>query len=319
MCIEKGVVIAEDDQQCNEHRLATPFLPGDSCEDIYNKDIQSREKPGYYWILKPDGPSRVYCGMGYTGLSCEDIYNNYPTTREKSGYYLVNNEWVYCDMDDFISSCAGVGGVWRRIASFNVSAGDECPSPWIKSSNGGVNFCVPVSTSGGCYSVIYSVNGISYQRVCGKASGYQRASPDGFRGNTIDNNYVDGLSITHGSPRQHIRTYAVGIVDTDNSFACCSCPCAVVGGSNPSAFVGSHYYCESGAGSSWDYVCYLSDVLWDGAGCSASNTCCNNPDLPWFYHQLSASTQDDIKVRSCMDESFENEAVLVTSIELYVQ
>ena len=45
-----------------------------------------------------------------------------------------------------------------------------CPSSWVKSSNGTVNICVPANTSAGCYSVIYSVNGISYQRVCGKVS-----------------------------------------------------------------------------------------------------------------------------------------------------
>ena len=30
------------------------------------------------------------------------------------------------------------------------------------------------------------------------------------RGETIDQTYVDGLSITHGSPRQHLWTLAVG-------------------------------------------------------------------------------------------------------------
>ena len=67
------------------------------------------------------------------------------------------------------------------------------------------------------------------------------------------------------------------------------------------------------------YVYNLSDLLWGGAGCSANNTCCNNPNLPWFYRQLSESSQDDMEVRSCMNESFDNEAVLITSIELYVQ
>ena len=136
---------------------------------------------------------------------------------------------------------------------------------------------------------------------------YQKASQDGFQGNTIDR-HVDGLSITHGSHRQHIWTYAVGVVNTDddNFLHCCCCPCAVVGGPNLSAFVGSHYYCESRAGSSWDYVYYLSGVLWDGAGCSANNTCCNNPNLPWFYRQLSESNEDDMEVRSCTNESFDN-------------
>ena len=80
-----------------------------------------------------DGPSRVYCGMGYSGLSCEDVYINNVATRNKSGYYRINNnnEWVYCNMTaiaiafsrgDLISSCVGVDegvdGIWKRIASF---------------------------------------------------------------------------------------------------------------------------------------------------------------------------------------------------------
>ena len=99
-----------------------------------------------------------------------------------------------------------------------------------------------------------------------------------------------------------------------------NCPCAIVGGPNPSAFVGSHYYCESGAGSSFDSSeYYLSDVLWDGAGCSAGNTCCSDPKLPWFYRQLSDATQDDIEVRSCMLENTSNEVLLMTKLELYIQ
>ena len=323
----RQVVAQDDQQQCNEYQFDTPFFPGNSCEDIYNKNPQSRDKSGYYWIL--DGPSRVYCGMNYTGSSCEDVYINNVGSRDKSGYYRINNtEWVYCNMtaiafsrarDDQISSCAGVDGVWKRIASFNITAGDDCPSPWVKSSHNGVNFCIPASTAAGCYSVIYSTNGTSYQKVCGRASGYQKASPDGFQGNSIDNGYVDGLSITHGNPRQHIWTYAVGVVGAGESlFYCCSCPCATSGGPTPPAFVGSHYYCESGVVHQWDFEYYLSDVLWDGADCPAGNTCCSDPKLPWFHRQLSLTTQDDIEVRSCMNEAFENEAVLITDLELYI-
>ena len=316
---ETRLVAAQDDQQCGEYRFDAPFFPGNSCEDIYNKNPQSRDKSGYYWITA--GPSRVYCGMNYTGSSCEDIYINNVATRDKSGYYRINNnKWMFCNMRDMILSCAGRDGVWKRIASFNITAGDDCPSPWMKSSHNGVSFCVG-STAAGCYSVNYSTNGMSYQKVCGRASGYQKGSPDAFNsgGNTIDSIYVDGLSITHGSPRQHIWTYAVGVVDPGSS--CCGCPCAAAPGPTPPSFVGSHYYCESGAGSTWEAgTHYLSDVLWDGAGCSAAgNTCCSGPNLPWFYRQLSQTTQDDIEVRSCMDERFTNEGVLITNLELYVQ
>ena len=62
-------------------------------------------------------PSRVYCGMNYTGSSCKDIYNNNPEIGDKPGYYhdhFYDNQWTYCNMTaittSFISTCAGVGG-----------------------------------------------------------------------------------------------------------------------------------------------------------------------------------------------------------------
>ena len=83
MILTKELVIATD--QYTEYHFKSP---GVSCEDIYNKNPQSHDGSGYYWIT--DGPSRVYCGMNYTGSSCEDIYNNNPETGDKSGYYRIN-------------------------------------------------------------------------------------------------------------------------------------------------------------------------------------------------------------------------------------
>ena len=287
--------------------------------------MQSRDKSGYYWIL--DGPSRVYCGMNHTGLSCEDIYINNVAIRDKSGYYRINNnEWVFCNMTaiafsrgDLMSSCVGVDGVWKRLASFNITAGDDCPSPWVKSSHNNVSFCIPASTAAGCYSVNYSTNGMNYQRVCGRASGYQKGSPDAF-GRFFDVfDYFEGLSITYGSPRQHIWTYAVGLTESGNYLHNCPCTIPAYRGILPSDFVGSHYYCESGTNFFTIDGFYLSDVLWDGAGCSTGNACCSDPNLPWFYRQLNQTTQDDIEVRSCMDQPFSDEAVLITNLELYIE
>ena len=53
------------------------FLPGESCESIYNNNAESHEWSGYYWITS----SRVYCGMNYTGSSCEDIYKGFHKLR----------------------------------------------------------------------------------------------------------------------------------------------------------------------------------------------------------------------------------------------
>ena len=315
------------DDQCTQYQFKTPFYPGSSCEDIYNMNPESRDKSGYYWIL--DGPSYVYCGMNYTGLSCEDIYINNPETGGKNGYYLINNtQWIFCNMTAIAAAfpdghiCVGVGGEWRRIASINISAGDDCPTGWNKSSYNGVSFCRAPSDSGGCYPTFFSTSGVSYQHVCGRARGYQKGSPDGFYYNrlSIDTYYVYGLSITHGDPRQHIWTYAAGLSDAEN-YPSWNCPCAIIPGPAPPSFVGSNYYCESGAVSGpYDVdAYYLSDPLWDGAGCSTNNTCCSNTNQPWFYHQLSGITQDDIEVRICRPQSFATDAILVDILELYIQ
>ena len=63
------------------------FLPGESCESIYNDNIESHELSRYYWITS----SRVYCEMNYTGSSCKDIYNNNPETHNQSGHYRIND------------------------------------------------------------------------------------------------------------------------------------------------------------------------------------------------------------------------------------
>ena len=65
--------------------------------------------------------------------------------------------------------------------------------------------------------------------------------------------------------------------------------------------------------------CYTEDLLWEGAGCSVNNNCCTNADQPWFFCQLVTNRQDDIEARLCRAEAFENEAILVEQIQLYVQ
>ena len=72
-----------------------------------------------------------------------------------------------------------------------------------------------------CSSASFSTNGISYQRVCGRARGYQKGDTTGFYGAYINElndqnyeNYVAGLSITYSSARQHIWTFANGQGET---------------------------------------------------------------------------------------------------------
>ena len=121
----------------------------------------------------------------------------------------------------------------------------------------------------------------------------------------------------------HVNTYGHSYVVklTDNgNYPTWNCPCAATPGPAPPSFVGSNYYCESGGGSTWTTdTYYFSDPLWDSAGCSAGNRCCSNTDQPWFHHQLSNITQDNIVVRICRPQSFSTDGILVDIFELYIQ
>ena len=329
MILTKELVIATD--QCTEYQFKSPFFPGVSCEDIYNKNPESHNWPGYYWIL--DGPSDVYCGMNYTGSSCEDIHNNNLEVRDNSGYYRINgNQWTYCNMTaisngDLITTCAGVGGGWRRIVNVNTSAGGDCPGEWRKAIHSNVSFCrVAISDSFSCSSANFSTNGISYQRVCGRARGYQKGDTLAFYGSdpfynnrTIDEDYVSGLSITYSSnPRQHIWTFTSGSGEIFDNVHNCPCSASQIPVYNSPVFVGHNYYCESASLHESDFdTYYFNDTLWDGAGCE--DNCCDDTTQPWFYHQLNQTTQDHIEARICQHGPFHERSTLIDWLELYIQ
>jgi len=321
--------MAITDDQCGVYHFKSPFFPGKSCEDIYNKNPESRDRSGYYWI----SPNDVYCGMNYTGSSCEDIYNNNPETGDKSGYYRINGiQWTYCNMTaiaaGFISTCAGVGGGWTRIVKIDISAGDDCPGDWLKDTYSNVSFCRVRTDSGGtCSSASFSTNGATYQRVCGRARGYQKGRANSFSAHRVlnqqlDSYYIDGISITYNSPRRHIWSYGVGAYDDGGNDCFCNCPCGNNGGADPPSFVGTSYYCESGNVNSQTYASgtyYLDDQLWDGSECYGNANCCTSPTLPWFQQELSESTTSDLEARICARPSFANGSPLIDQLELYIQ
>ena len=176
-----------------------------SCEDIFNNNPETVITSGYYRI---NFSQWTYCKVdvyNYTGSSCEDIYSTNPATRDKSGYYHINDsQWIYCNMKaiaiangDFITTCAGVGGGWRRIVNINISEGDDCPGEWRKATHSNASFCrVASGDRSTCSSASFSTNGISYQRVCGRARGYQKGDTRAFYGSlfniAIDRVYVSG-------------------------------------------------------------------------------------------------------------------------------
>ena len=263
------------------------------------------------------------------GKSCSDIYQINKASRGASGNYWINTttgvHQVYCDME---LECGGHKGGWMRIADLDTSRGDDCPSGWnnITTPNQPPYPAIPVcrspsDTLAGCFPTFFSVSNASYNVVCGMIKGYQKGSPAAFDETatySLNNYYVEGISITLGHPRKHVWTYAVGLTD-EESHTFHTCPCTFNPGPAPPSFVGDHYYCESGnTGAGTVDIHYTNDPLWDSSGCSVNNNCCANPNQPWFFREMVVKVQDDIEVRLCTNELFDNEAVLVEQIQLYV-
>ena len=259
------------------------------------------------------------------GKSCDDIYQINKASRGSSGNYWINTttgvHQVYCDME---LECGGHKGGWMRIADLDTTRGDDCPSGWTKITTP-IAACIPSGSAAGCYSSNFSTFSISYSRICKKAVGYQKSGTDGFANfknptRSINSPYVDGVSITYGIPRKHIWTYAMGHSDKGNYLPQLpsNCPCSEFPGQLPPSFVHDDYYCESGSMfSSGSYK--TDDPVWDGEGCSSENSCCSDPNLPWFYRQIPLTASEDIEARICRDEASSNEDVLVREIQLYVQ
>ena len=284
--------------------------------------------------LKPECP----------GKSCDDIYQINELSRGSSGNYHIMSsvDQVYCDME---LECGGHKGGWMRIADIDTRKNllDSCPQGWGSISSP-FAACRSESNDSGCSSTSFSVNGVGYRKVCGKARGYQKDTTDAFGGPRrqrgffisdyivdIDDAYVDGLSITIGSPRKHVWTFSSGNNDNNSAFVDVgkatdehTCPCAAVPGLLPFSFVRNDYYCESGSNGAnpvgkVDGI-YTADALWDGSGCDGKgDNCCNAVDQPWFFRQFSTTQQSDIEARICADENWANEGVVVDQLQLFVK
>ena len=222
-------------------------------------------------------------------------------------------------------ACGGSTG-WRRVAYLNMSdSSQHCPSVWQEITTTH-RVCGRRSGDASCEGLNYSTGNEQYEHVCGRIIGYQIGNPDAFENHPINSSYVDGVSVTHGSPRQHVWTFAAGIDDEGifNHYAVCPCVSGSASGSRISSFVGQNYFCESGL--TWwntsrghDHFWSDGDPLWDGKECGPRSTCCTFNTPPWFNVQLPLPTTDDIEVRICGNEGIWNEDTPIQFMELYVK
>ena len=131
-----------------------------------------------------------------------------------SGYYWVRASngsavRVYCDMTRL---CGGVTGGWMRVAELDMTnRSHQCPRELMQQTTTNGRTCRMRSYFARCsLDIVYSTIS-EYSKVCGKIRGFQTGTPDSFANSAhdgLEGNYVDGVSLTHGHPRQHIWTFA---------------------------------------------------------------------------------------------------------------
>ena len=275
-------------------------------------------------------------------LPCKGFFINNPATSCKeildcdstapSGYYWVNTTTgplqVYCQMDT--NNCGDITAGWMRAAYIDMTnENNTCPQGLNYTVASSTRLCTRPRTSliDHCASVTFPTHGVAYTQVCGRARGYQFGSTLGFNryrfvGETIDNAYASGLSVTYGSPRNHIWTFAAGR-SKNSQFShngCCSCPCAAPSpGPAAPPPVGENYFCESGnplhdfSQQHW----YLDDPLWDSNECGSGSSCCDRGG-PWFSTTLGQEVRDDVEVRLCNSAFIDRENVGVDQLEIFI-
>ena len=237
------------------------------------------------------------------------------------------------------SSCCGNTGDWMRVGYLDMkNASHQCPSGFqLYNSPRRCGLRIERTyfdkngrrtdyhDSARCSKIMYPTYSTQYQKVCGRITAYQKGTTDAFynhysRNSSITSEYVDGVSITHGSLKHHIWTFAAAHDELRADQW--RCPCSRCDrnftGRVPS-FVGKDYFCDSGTRLFPDpKQAYTTNPIWDGSGCAPTSTCCNFNSPPWFCKKLLKPTTDDIEVRVCRDQPGGEEDIQISVIEIYI-
>lgn len=269
----------------------TPSLPAKSCQEVL--EAVHNAPSGRYWISAPSVNATLS---------------------------------VYCDMTRV---CGNLTGGWMRVAYVDMTLSDhQCPGGFVELTQDEPprRLCTPDSDGSGCFSHTFPIGGMEYSRVCGQVIGYQEKTPNAFfpfhvrPSTTIDENYVDGISLTHGNPRSHIWTFAAALDETPGHLSSCTCTNVVVlSPVSVPPFVGNDYFCATGSREDVAFKLYSDDPLWDGKGCGPLNACCSFNDPPWFFKELPSPSSDGIEMRLCRDAAVSNENIPFEVIELYIR
>ena len=116
----------------------------------------------------------------------------------------------------------------------------------------------------------------------------------------INLNYVDGISLTHGSMNEHQIWTLTAIVNFDDDPTDICSVCGSSKGMDYSCEVLGTWTCKSGCSSR---------QIWGSGQCIGNNT---------FYKNLMQPTSDDLEMRVCTDQYEGDEDINMSFIELYV-
>ena len=223
--------------------------------------------------------------------SCQAIRMFQPSFT--SGYYWVvssngSSVHAYCDMT---KSCGNVTGGLTRVAMLNNENRRQLCTDNFMTANENTR-CIRSTPMAGCSSIVFPVMNIPYSHICGTVQAFWFGTPDGFTGSersstTINDNYVDGISLTYGtSSKIHIWTFIADEVGSNQ---------------NPPRqvpqYVGSDYSCLNPESS-----------------CTSSSSCYSP-----FFRVLQQPVTEDIELRLCRDQDRDNdEGIYLGNLEIYL-
>lgn len=273
---------------------------GNTCADILiNFPCASS---GYYYINNTEkSVFKVFCDMS---LSCNGMAGGWMRIAQlnassldyqcPSGFNISENSGIFsCAMNSEIPGCSSIVFSSKKLRSSKVCGTVRAYSK--KSQN------EPQTSFSASHS--RSLSGsraslpISHAQTPVKGS--LSKSLSGFHSSvhSLNENYLDGISITSGMPRRHIWSYVAG-----------QCPCT----EGKPSYVRNHYSCGFRADD-----CPISGIctlpIWGRTGK------CLSYNLPWFYRETEFSVLDDVEVRVCGNPHVGNEQILIGVVQVFVQ
>ncbi len=218
--------------------------------------------------------------------------------------------------------CCNSTGGWMRVAHLNMAdPTHHCPTGFRKIET-------PLRTCGrpgrGCYATTYSVDGISYSRVCGKIKAYDTAvlaryfrfillqpctnywwrirwwSQVNSWSKSSQTHYLfwTFANAVHRTPVQRPTLLTLGLYH-------------LLLATTTSVILVAVTILQTSSTARTHYI-------WDGAGCGGTSTCCQFNNPPWFCKQLPQPTTDDIELRLCAVGLYTNdEDIAIRQVDIF--